>query len=73
MRTELFVKFTKLFLDASRWISYSGKVSQGSLGYYFLKSKHLVLMSAKNKMLDEKLETIDTGYHVHVRINRRKA
>ena len=73
MRTELFVKYTKLFLDASRWINYSGKPRPDSMAHYFLKGKHLVLNSAKNKMFDEKIRSLRTGDYCYVTINRRKA
>ena len=73
MRTELFVKYTKLFLDASRWVNYSGKTKADSLAYHFLKGKNLVLTSAKNKMFDEKISKLPTGSYVYVTISRRKA
>ena len=53
MRAELFVKFTKKFLDCRNWIQASPKDKEGSLGNDFLKSKSLVLATVKNQLLDE--------------------
>jgi len=38
-----------------------------------LKGKNLVLNSAKNKMFDEKIRSLECGGYCHVTINRRKA
>ena len=73
MRTELFLKFTKQFINASSQIDFSGKVKKGSLSYYFLKNKNLALNSAKNKILTQEFEKIEIGGYDTVRFNRNKA
>ena len=74
MRSELFLKFTKQFIAASSQIKITTKVNPGTLEYFFLKNKNLALMSAKDKILEEKLDSeISTGGCPSVSINRNKA
>ena len=55
LRTQLFIKFTKKFLECRNWISASIKDKEGSLGSDFLNCKSLVLATIKNKLLDEQI------------------
>lgn len=74
MRCDLFLKFTKQFIKASPNIEISNKVKPGSLSYFFIKNKALALSSAKDKILDDGLQNIGTGYGGNsMSINRIKA
>ena len=53
LRAELFIKFTKKFLQCRDKIQASGKDKEGSLGSDYLRCKSLVLATIKNKLLDE--------------------
>lgn len=52
MRAELFLKFTKQFIQASKGIKINNEVQPDTLEYYFMKNKHLALGSAKDKILE---------------------
>ena len=74
MRCDLFLKFTKQFIKASSNVKISNKVKHGSLTYFFIKNKALALSSAKDKILDDSLKNIGTGYGGNrISINRIKA
>ena len=51
MRCDLFLKFTKQFINASHAIDLSGKIKKGSLTYNLLRCKALALNSAKNRVM----------------------
>ena len=73
MRCDLYLKFTKQFIGASEQVDISGKIKPGTLAYYFLKNKNLSLASAKDKILDQKVQGIGCGGYTNCRINRNKA
>lgn len=73
LRTHLLVKFSKVFIDSSKTIKYTGNVAKGTLAYNFLRCKNLVFSSAKDKMLDARLKQRG-GYGIpNMTINRNKA
>ena len=72
LRSDIFLKFTKQFINASKSIDVSKEVKPGSMTYFFMKNKHLAFSSAKDKILDEKISDF-CGDSAGFIINRNKA
>ena len=57
MRCDLFLKFTKQYMSVSNGIDLTGKVKKGSLTFHLLRCKALALNSAKEKVLQEQIQS----------------
>lgn len=72
LRSDLFLKFTKQFINASKSVESLSKAKPGSMTYHFMRSKNLAFSSAKDKILDEKIICF-SGDYPGLQLNRNKA
>lgn len=73
LRIELFLSFGKVFFDGMRFICLNSDVKPGSLTYYFVRSKELIMTSLKNRVVQEKIDNMETGSTSEVKMKRQKA
>ena len=73
MRASLLVKFSKAFSRALKYVSVDQRQEEGSISYNHYSSRHLVVTTAINQIVDRQLSSIPNGESPEVSVNRRKA
>ena len=73
MRASLLVKFSKAFSRALKYVSVDQRQEEGTISYNHYSSRHLVVTTAINQIVDRQLSSIPNGESPEVSVNRRKA
>ena len=73
MRASLLVKFSKAFSRALKYVSVDQRQEEGTISYNHYSSRHLVVTTAINQIVDRQLSSIPNGESPEVAVNRRNA
>ena len=65
--------FSKSFSQAVKYISPEEKNEEGTFSHRHFQSKHLVVSTVINQIVDKQLSSIPNGDTCSVKCNRRKA